>query len=61
MDSKEQRRISRRSFLMGIPVGVAGVVAFNAVGNRLFKRNTAQYPRFPEGSIFKPADDRRDV
>ena len=44
---------------MGIPVGIAGVVAFNAIGNRLFKRNTAQYPKFPEGSIFTPADDRR--
>ena len=59
MDNKEQNRISRRNFLMGIPVGIAGVVAFNAIGNRLFKRNTAQYPKFPEGSIFTPADDRR--
>ena len=61
MDNKERKRISRRSFLMGIPVGVAGVVAFNAVGSRLFKRNSTQYPKFPEGSIFTPANDRTDA
>lgn len=61
MEKNESKRISRRSFLLGIPVGIAGVVAFNAVGSRLFKRNAAQYPKFPEGSIFTPADDRRDV
>ena len=61
MDNKENKRISRRSFLMGIPVGIAGVVAFNAVSGRLFKRNAAQYPQFPEGSIFKPANDRTDA
>ena len=59
MDNKEQNRISRRNFLKGIPVGIAGVVAFNAIGNRLFRRSTTQYPKFPEGSIFTPADDRR--
>ena len=34
MDNNEKKGISRRSFLMGIPVGIAGVVAFNAIGNR---------------------------
>ena len=61
MDNNEQRRISRRSFLMGIPAGIAGVVAFNAIGNKVFKRETSQYPKFPEGSIFTPANDRTDA
>ena len=59
MDNNEAKRLSRRNFLKGIPAGIAGVVAFNAIGNRLFRRSTAQYPKFPEGSIFTPADDRR--
>jgi len=46
---------------MGIPVGIAGVVAFNAIGNRVMKRNASQYPKFPEGSIFTPANDRTEV
>ncbi len=46
---------------MGIPVGIAGVVAFNAIGNKVFKRSASQYPKFPEGSIFTPANDRTDA
>ena len=61
MDNKEQKRISRRSFLKGIPVGVAGVVAFSAIGNKALKRSASQYPKFPEGSIFTPANDRTDA
>ena len=61
MDKKEQKRISRRSFLMGIPVGIAGVVAFNAIGKRMIKGNASQYPKFPEGSIFTPANDRTEA
>ena len=61
MDNKEQKRISRRSFLMGIPVGIAGVVAFNAIGGKVFRRGASQYPKFPEGSIFTPANDRTDA
>ena len=63
MDSKEQKRISRRSFLMGIPVGIASVVAINAIGSRVFRRGASQYPKpkFPEGSIFTPADDRTEA
>ena len=52
MDNKEQKKISRRSFLMGIPVGIAGVVAFNAISGKVFRRGVSQYPNFPEGSIF---------
>jgi len=61
MDNNERKRISRRSFLLGIPVGVAGVVALNAVSGRLFRRNSTQYPKFPQGSIFTPANDRTDA
>lgn len=61
MDNKEQKRISRRSFLIGIPVGIAGVVAFNAISGKVFRRGASQHPKFPEGSIFTPANDRTDV
>ena len=61
MDNKEQKKISRRSFLMGIPVGIAGVVAFNAISGRVLRRGVSQYPNFPEGSIFRPANDRTEA
>ncbi|MXY46065.1 MAG: hypothetical protein F4Y44_03585 [Chloroflexi bacterium] len=60
-DNKEQRRISRRHFLLGIPAGIAGVVALNAIGSRMVRRKTSQYPQFPKGSIFTPADERTDA
>lgn len=60
-DNKEQRRISRRHFLLGIPAGIAGVVALNAIGSRIVRRKTSQYPQFPKGSIFTPADERTDA
>ena len=46
---------------MGIPVGIAGVVALNVIGGRMFKRGASNYPKFPEGSIFTPANDRTDA
>ena len=46
---------------MGIPVGIAGVVAFNAISGKVFKRGVSQYPKFPEGSIFKPANDQTET
>ena len=61
MGNNEQRRISRRSFLIGIPAGIAGVVALNAIGRKVLKRGASQYPKFPEGSIFTPANDRTDA
>lgn len=61
MGNNEQRRISRRSFLIGIPAGIAGVVALNAIGRKVLKREALQYPKFPEGSIFTPANGRTDA
>lgn len=61
MDSKEPKRLSRRHFLMGIPIGLAGVFALNSLGGRFGGKRASSYPKFPEGSIFTPADDRTDV
>ncbi len=61
MDNSDAKRLSRRNFLKGIPLGIAGVVALNALGGRLFRRSESRYPKFPEGSIFTPANDRTDA
>lgn len=61
MDSKEPKRLSRRHFLMGIPLGIAGVFALNSLGGRFGGKRASSYPKFPEGSIFTPANDRTDV
>ena len=61
MDSKEPKRLSRRHFLMGIPLGIAGVFALNSLGGRFGGKQASSYPKFPEGSIFTPANDRADV
>ena len=61
MDDKEQKRISRRHFLLGIPAGIAAVVALNAVGGNAVSRGVTQYPKFPEGSIFTPANDANNA
>ena len=61
MDNNEAKRLSRRNFLKGIPAGIAGVLAIKAVSGSSFGRSETRYPKFPEGSIFKPANDRTDV
>ena len=61
MDKNESKLLSRRNFLKGIPVGIAGVVALNAITGKSVGRNASKYPKFPEGSIFKPADNRTDI
>lgn len=61
MAKNDRKRISRRGFLIGIPLGVAGAFALNAIGGRLLAPKRDSYPKFPEGSIFTPADDRRQI
>lgn len=61
MDNNEQRRLSRRNFLKGVPLGIAGAFALTTLGSSLFKRKADRYPNFPEGSIFTPADRSRDA
>ena len=64
MDHNEPRSkpiYSRRSFLKGIPLGIAAAVAVGVVSRRLMQsalgRSGPQV--FPEGSIFTPAKDRK--
>ena len=54
MAKNDRKRISRRGFLIGIPLGVAGAFALNAIGGRLLAPKRDSYPKFPEGSIFTP-------
>ncbi len=62
MENKEQKRFSRRSFLKGIPVGIASVAVISALGGRLTAgRKASQYPKFPEGSIFTPDKRHTDA
>lgn len=60
-NNNEAKRLSRRNFLKGIPIGIAGVLAIKAVSGSPFSRKESRYPKFPEGSIFKPANDRTDL
>ena len=57
---KETKKISRRNFLMGIPLGVAGAFAISAVMGRFLPSRLVSRrgrPSFPKDSIYRPADD----
>ena len=53
-----KRSYSRRDFLKGISLGIAGAVALFVVPRRLFNlasKRGRQPPAVPDGSIFTPA------
>ena len=57
---KETRKFSRRQFLKGVPLGVAGAIAISAVMGRFLPSRIVSRrgrPSFPKDSIFRPADD----
>ena len=59
---KETRKFSRRQFLKGVPLGVAGAIAISAVMGRFLPSRIVSRrgrPSFPKDSIFRPADDIR--
>ncbi len=57
MDQKQDKQLSRRSFLKGVPLGIAGAFVLSSISRGLFSRSqeSDQYPTFPDGSIFTPA------
>ncbi len=57
MDQKQDKQLSRRSFLKGVPLGIAGAFVLGSISRGLFSRSqeSDQYATFPEGSIFTPA------
>ena len=60
MDDKETKKVSRRSFLKGVPLGIAGAFAISAVMGRFLPSRLISRrgrPSFPKDSIFRPADD----
>ena len=62
MDKKPgvKRLHSRRQFLKGLPLGVAGALAIGVISDRLASLALGRRPPvFPEDSIFTPAKDRR--
>jgi len=63
MDSEKRRErmFSRRQFLKGVPLGVAGAFAFSLLGGKILSRVAGRRDRgvkYPEGSMFKPARDK---
>lgn len=60
MDQKQDKKFSRRSFLKGVPLGIAGAFVLGTISRGLFSKSqeSDQYPAFPEGSIFTPAKDK---
>ena len=61
MEQKQDKKLSRRAFLRGVPLGIAGAFVLNSISRGLFSsksRDSGQYPNVPEGSIFTPAKDR---
>lgn len=61
MEQKQDKQLSRRAFLKGVPLGVAGAFVLNSISRGLFfskPKDSSQYPTFPEGSIFTPVKGR---
>ncbi len=59
---KETKKVSRRDFLKGVPLGAAGAFAISAVMGRFLPSRLVSRrgsPTFPKDSIFRPADDIR--
>ena len=62
--SEKKRAFSRRDFLKGVPLGLAGGFVLSSLTGKLFpsgSRARSKPPEFPEGSIFTPAKDRTEV
>ncbi len=60
---QEKRTYTRRSFLKGLPIGIAGTLLVGMVSRRLLGAGLGRIRRqqvLPKGSIFSPARDRRD-
>ena len=60
MEQKQDKKFSRRAFLRGVPLGIAGAFVLNSISRGLLSsrsRADSQYPDLPEGSIFTPAKD----
>jgi hypothetical protein len=58
----EQRLYTRRTFLKGVPFGVAAALILGVVSRRVFSSTFGRdrrFPRLPKDSIFTPANDRR--
>ncbi len=65
MEQKQDKQFSRRLFLKGVPLGIAGAFVVSSISRTLFSRSRGddKYPTFPEGSIFAPGkkQDPTDV
>ena len=60
---KAKRLYSRRDFLKGFPLGVAGAFLLSVVSGKLITSaigRRRQSVHFPEDSIFAPVKDRHD-
>ena len=55
--SKDKRKLSRRDFLKGVPIGIAGALAVGALLPKIIRKGRRS--QLPDDSIFTPAD--RDV
>ena len=66
MERKKDNKLSRRAFLKGVPLGIAGAFVLSTISRGLFSSKSTgsgRYPNVPEGSIFTPAKgrDRTDI
>jgi hypothetical protein len=53
--AKKRNRISRRTFLKGVPVGILGALAIGFFGSKMLASSAnRRFPRFKKGSIFTP-------
>ncbi len=60
-ERKAKGGLSRRQFLKGVPLGIAGAVAVNALTGGFISSiigRRRKLPEFPEGSIYSPAKGR---
>ena len=62
-EPRKKRTYTRRSFLKGLPLGIAGALLAGVVSRRLLGAGLGRIRRpsvFSKGSIFSPARDRQE-
>ena len=51
--------MSRRAFMKGVPMGLFGIIAIGTLGGKILSSvSRRQPPKFKEGSIFSPKEEK---
>lgn len=56
---KNKVTMSRRAFIKGVPMGLFGIIAIGTLGGKILSSvSRRQPPKFKEGSIFSPKEEK---